>query len=273
MKPYFLFCLVFFVFNANAQINKIDHFYLSSPKADTLFNLFTNKLGLPTDWDYKSWGDFSSGAVSLGNVAFEFVFYNGVTKTSFDGIALEPKQSVEEIIEVLNNAKVMHDTIVANTFVMSNGKIGGWSNMSFKNLLPDEAGLFICDYKNREQISLYRKKSSDTLKSNNGGPLGVLSLKEIVIGSTNFSMHKNELVKLPGINSNKDNVYSFKEGPSIRLTNSTTNGFEKIVIKVRSVDQARKYLKSQNLIGKSSKNSVYIDQKAIDGLIIELIDK
>lgn len=273
MKKYFLLGLVLFATHVNAQINKIDHFFLSSPKADTLFNLFKNELGLPTDWDYESWGDFSSGAVSLGNVAFEFVYYDGVSKTSFDGIALEPKQTVEEIIEVLDNAQVMHDTIVANTFVMSNGKIGGWSNMGLENLLPDEAGLFICDYKNREQVSLFRQKSSVTLKNNNGGPLGVLFLEEIVMGSTNFSMHKNELAKLPGINLNKDNVYSFKDGPSIRLTNSSANGFEKIVIKVHSVDEAKKYLKSKNLIGKSSMNSVFIDPKALDGLTIELVDK
>ena len=90
---------------------------------------------------------------------------------------------------------------------------------------------------------LGRKQSSDSLRNINGGPLGILFLKEIVIGSTNMSLNSNELAKLPGINVSKDNVYGFKEGPSIRLTNSTTNGFERIVIKVYSVDKAKKYLK------------------------------
>ncbi len=273
MKKYILLVLMFFTISVDAQINKVEHFYVSSPKAKTLFKLFKNELGLPTDWDYNTWGDFSSGAVTLGNVAFEFVYYEGVTKTSFDGIALEPKQTVEEIENILDDSKVMHDTIESNTYVKSNGTVGGWSNMRLKNLLPDEATLFICDYKERDKVSLGRKQSSDSLRSINGGPLGILFLKEIVIGSTNMSLNSNELVKLPGINVSKGNVYGFKEGPSIRLTNSTTNGFDKIVIKVHSVDEARKYLKSHNLLGKSSKNSVSIDPTVIDGLMIELTDK
>lgn len=272
MKKCILLGLIFFASSLKAQINKVDHFYASSPKAETLFNLFKNKFRMPVDWDYKSWGDFSSGAVTLGNIAFEFVYYKGVPKTTFEGIGLEPQQSVEEIQIILDEATIMHDTIEPNTFVMKNGKLGGWSNMSLKNLLPAEAGLFICDYKNREEISFYRNKSADTLKNNNGGPLGVLFLKEIVIGSTNISLNKKELAKLPGIQVNKDDVYSFKDGPSIRLINSTINGFDKIVIKVSSVENAKKYLKSQNLLGNSTKNSVFIDTNSTDGLIIELTD-
>jgi len=272
MKKFILLGLIFLASSLKAQINKVDHFFASSPKAETLFNLFKNKFGLPVDWDYKAWGDFSSGAVTLGNIAFEFVYYKGVSKTTFEGIALEPQQSVEEIKIILDDAKIVHDTIEPNTYVMKNGKLGGWSNMGLKNLLPSEAGLFICDYKNREQISLYRKKSADTLKNNNGGPLGVSFLKEIVIGSTNFSLNKKELARLPGIKANKDNVYSFNDGPSIRLINSNINGFEKIVIKVSSLENAKKYLKSQNLLGNSTANSVFIDTNSTDGLIIELTD-
>src|SRR5687768_4762836 len=111
MKKYILLGLIFLATSLSAQINKIDHFLASSPKAETLFNLFKNKLELPVDWDYKTWGDFSSGAVTLGNVAFEFVYYKGVTKTTFDGVALEPKQTVEEIKNMLDEVKIMHDSI------------------------------------------------------------------------------------------------------------------------------------------------------------------
>ncbi len=273
MRKFILFGLVILSNSLKAQINKVDHFLASSPKAEILFNLFKNKLQLPVDWDYKSWGDFSSGAVTLGNVAFEFVYYKGVIKTTFDGIGLEPKQSVEEIKNILDEAKVMHDTIEPNTYVNSNGKISGWSNMTLKNLVPDEAALFICDYKEREKIALYRKKSSDSLNYINGGPLGIMFLKEIVIGSTNLSLHKNELAKLPGIKANQGNLFTFKEGPSIKLTNSNINGFEKIVIKVYSVENTKKYLIAKNLLENSTNDSVFINTNATDGLIIELTDK
>lgn len=273
MRKFIVFLLLALTNSLKGQINKVDHFFASSPKAETLFNLFKTKLGLPIDWDFKVWGDFSSGAVTLGNVAFEFVYYKGVTKTTFEGIALEPKQTVEELKNILDQAKIAHDTIENNTYVTSNGKVSGWANMTLKGLAPDEAGLFICDYKEREKIALYRNKSSDSLKLINGGPLGIMFLKEIVLGSTNLSLHRQELAKLPGVRASKDNLYTFETGPSIRLANSITNGFEKIIIKVNSVKTAKKYLIEQNLLGNSSGNSVFIDIVATDGLIIELTDQ
>jgi len=260
-------------FSLNAQVNKIDHFFASSSKAEALFNLFKTKFELPVEWDYKTYGNFSSGAVTLGNIAFEFVNYKDVGKTKFEGIALLPQQSVEEIMKILDDAKVNHDTIEPNTYVMSNGNIAGWSNMGVKNILPEEITLFIYDYKNRQELSQSIKKTQDSLINKKGGPLGVVLLKEIVIGSNKWSLHKNELIKLPGINLNDNNLYGFREGPSIRLVNSNNNGIEKIIIKVHSVEIAKKYLKSQNLLGNSTRNSVFIDSTSIDGLSIEFTEE
>jgi len=266
---YFLFLSV----SVNAQVHKIDHFFASSPKADTLFNLFKSKFELPIEWDYKTYGNFSSGAVTLGNVAFEFVNSKGVSKTKFEGIALLPQQTVEEISIMLDDAKVNHDTIEPNTYMMSNGSIAGWSNMGLKSLLPEDISFFIYDYKNRSELAQSIKKTHDSLKSKNGGPLGIVLLKEIVIGSNKWSSYKNELRKLPGVNLRDNDLFIFKEGPSIRLVNSNNNGIEKIIIKVHSVDTAKKYLKSQNLMGDSTKNSVFINTAAIYGLLIEFTDQ
>jgi hypothetical protein len=273
MKKIFLLPVLFFSISLNAQINKIDHFFMSSPKAEALFNLFTAKFGLPQVWDYKHWGGFSSGAVSLGNVALEFVNYKGATKTKFEGIALEPHQPAEEILKILDDVKVMHDTIEPTISVISNGMTVSWANMSLKNLLPGEAWLFICDYKNREKILLNSKRSADSLRDKKGGPLGVISLKEIVIGSTNFSFHKTELAKLPGIKPGKNDVFNFKQGPSLQLKKSNTNGIEKIVVKVYSIEIAKAWLRSQNILGRSYQNIVSIDPQALGGLVVELTDK
>ena len=273
MKQIISYGLLFASSFLYAQVNKIEHFFLSSPRADSLFHFFNAKLGTPAVWDYNNWGSFSSGAVSLGNVAFEFVSYPGVTITRFDGIALEPKQPLEEFIKILDHNKVSHDTIEANTYVSNDGSIGGWSNLNLKNLLPDEAGLFICDYKKRDQIFKNRQTSADSLKKNNGGPLGILFLKEIVIASTNYRSQTVELAKLPGIKRNAHNLFSFEQGPSIRLKNSNLNGIEKIVLKVNSLEETKKYLKSKNLLGAISKNSIFIDPGSIDGLLVELTDE
>lgn len=265
--------LLFFSDALNAQVTKVEHFYLSSTRADSLFRLFNTNLGMPVVWDYQTWGEFSSGGVSLGNVVFEFVSYQGVTETKFEGIALEPKQSVEEFIEILDANKVSHDTIESNTYVLKDGTIDGWSTLTLRNILPEEAGIFICDYKRRDQVFNNRQASADSLKNNNGGPLGILLLKEIVIGSTDDACCSLELAKLPGIKKSKSNTFGFEQGPSLRIVKSNINGIEKIVLKVHSLKVAKKYLKSKGLLGPGSISSIFIDPGGVDGLLIELTEK
>lgn len=273
MTNVFLISLLLIGNAAFAQINKVEHFFVTSPEADALFSLFNTKLGTPIVWDYQNWGEFESGGVSFGNVVFEFVNYKGVSKTKFEGMALEPKQSIEVFIKLLDSLHIQHDTIESNTYVSKDGSVGGWSNLNLRNLLPDEAGLFICDYKRRKEVYENRKASSDSLKSSNGGPVGIIYLKEIVIGATNYLLHKGELLKLPGISEGPNDLFNFKEGPAIRLKRSEANGIEKIVLKVHSLNTAKQYLTSKSLLGKSSANSIYINERAIDGLQIELIDE
>ncbi len=272
MKKYFLLGILLLSIPVSAQVTRIDHFFAGSQKAESLFTFFKNDLKLPVAWKYQSWGDFASGAVWLGNVAFEFVTYDGVTKTAFEGIALEPRQSVEEFMVQLDQAQVLHDTIQPNTFTMKNGKVVGWSNLGLRNLLPDTIGFFICDYKNREEIAASSKKASDSLANRHGGPLGVVLLKEIVVSSNNVSRHITELAKLPGIKKQNDTLFGFQDGASLRLQTSDTEGVEKIVIKVHSLAMAKQYLKSHNLLGTSSGHGVVLDSKAIDGLLVELVE-
>jgi hypothetical protein len=245
-----------------------------------VFNLFNfskcsnkHQLRLPVAWDYANWGNFSSGAVSLGNVSFEFVFYKSVKKTKFDAIALEPRQHIEEFIVMLDSNKIEHDTIANHTFTNKDGSIGGWSTVNFRNFLPPGAGLFICDYKKRENMLLARLKNSTSLIKHKGGSLGIVSLKEIVIGSPDPLLNKPALEKLPGIIINKPDFYSFSEGAIIHLEKSDSSRIKKIVIQVHSLDAAKKYLQLHALLGKVSENGIYLNSEAVDGLSIEFVSE
>jgi hypothetical protein len=257
----------------HAQITKIEHFFASSPHAEKFFQFFSRDLGLPEVWNYQSWGDFSSGGVTLGNVAFELVNYKGVNKTSFDGIALEPRQPVEEFIKELDKTGIAHDTIQPNTWINEKGTLVGWSTLGVKDVLPDEVNLFVCDYKNREGVLAGRKRASEKLKELNGGYIGVVSLKEIVIGATNIKKYKAELKQLPGIRKGKKGLFHFREGPSIKLHSAKRSGIEKIILNVQSLTIASQFLQDKNWLGKSTKNSISILPQVVEGLIIELVEK
>ena len=75
--------------------------------------------------------------------------------------------------------------------------------------------MFVCDYKERERITLNHKRGSDELKEKKGGPLGVIVLKEIVVASTDVALHRKRLARLPGITNREGNVFSFSDGPSL----------------------------------------------------------
>ena len=261
----------------HAQINKIDHFNVSSPNAEKLFNFFREELSLPVVWNNKIKGRYASAAVWLGNVSLEFVTPRDTNKTRFDGIGLEPRQSAKKILPLLNSAKISHDSIQSYTFTTTNknglSEVISFSILSLENVLPNETDFFICDYKHREHFALDRTLAADSLKIINGGPLGIMFLREIVVGCKDLSLYKNELAKLPGIKEQKVNLFSFNSGPPIRLIRADSPGIKKIIIEVSSIYSAKKYLESKNLLDDSSRNSVSINPQAIDGLTIVLAEK
>lgn len=273
MKYFIALCFILLVTVTYAQVNKIEHFFASSPKAEQLFQFFSKELELPVLWYYQTWGGFSSGGVTLGNVAFEFVNYKGADTTAFNGIALEPRYHMEEFEKELDKLGIAHDTIDnSNVLKDSTEALRGWSLFTPKDVLPNEANLFVCDYKNRQGVANNRKNGANKLNEINGGGLGVISLQEIVVGATEVKKYDQQLKKFPDIRKSND-LFSFNEGPALRLQQSSKNGILKIVVTIRSLKNAKAFLDSKKLSGKVNAGSIFILPAAIDGLQIELVEE
>jgi hypothetical protein len=257
-----------------SQVNKIEHFFASSPKAEKLFQFFSKELELPVVWNYQAWGDFASGGVTLGNVVFELVTFKGADTTTFNGIALEPRHHLEEFEKELDKLGIAHDTIDnSNVSKDSTGTLRGWSTFTPKDLLPDQANVFVCDYKNRQRIIDNRKQASDKLKEMTGRGLGVVYLKEIVVNVNEFKKYDEQFAKLPGVKKMKSGLFSFSEGPDLRIRQDVKNWISKIVIRVNSLKNAKAFLESKKLLGNVKSDSVFILSSAIDGLLIEFVEK
>ena len=102
--------------------------------------------------------------------------------------------------------------------------------------------------------------------------MGIIALEEIVINSNQFKNHHSAFAKLPGATLKQVNLFSFKEGPSIRLNEAVLNGVDRLVIRVKSIEDAKNYLLSKNLLGQETSNSIYIKSEVLDGLKIELVE-
>lgn len=274
MKHLFIVISFLHCSSAMAQFDKVDIFFVDSPKAEELFNFFKATFRLPTVWDYQSYGPHvSSGGLTLGNVVIEFQKTEHTAGTEFKGMTLQPLSSAENTVTMLDAANVKHDAIMPSVFTLDNGlKDTTWEIVQLENLLPDNVEFLFCDYKHRNQIQKGRKDASDSLSLLRGGPLGILGVKDIVIACNNLSIYSNELLKLPGLKKENNSRFTFQSGPAMQLVNGDKTGIKKIVISVSSIAKVKKYLQSKSMLGGATKNSIFIDPQITDGLTIEFVD-
>ena len=62
-------------------------------------------------------------------------------------------------------------------------------------------------------------------------------------------------------------------GPGIRLSRSTRDRIQEIVLEVESLDRAKKFLRKEGLLGYASSKSLFLKSSRIQGLRIRLTEK
>ena len=257
-------------------VTKVEHFYATAPDAERLFHLFRDTLGLTQVWPYQVWGDFASGGVTLGNVVFELVWWKpeaGATlPTELSGIALEPVGGTDSLVAALARRGIAHAPPDSSVQVNAAGRTVGWTNTMLTGMLPEPRSVFVCDYADREMIAAGRRRASDSLAATNGGPLGVLALREIVLGVTDVDAARAQWGKLVDAPPQAvGDVVALGAGPQIRLVPSAAPEIQRLVVQVRSLEQARAFLAERRWLGESTAERVTIAPAAIGGLRIELV--
>ncbi|MEP6788880.1 MAG: hypothetical protein ABJB40_10645 [Acidobacteriota bacterium] len=261
-----------------ALLKGVDHFFVYSTEPEPLFKFFRDTLGLPQVWDFKSFGDFASGGVWMGNVEFEVVTWKPPpgTKppTEFKGIAFEPVGYTNRLIEELDRRAIQHEKAEPTLMKDKQGReFVGWINTGLdgpNGVPPSNVSIFAYDSTSKEEKAARNERSIAALNKVDGGPLGVVAVKELAIGVVDLKITQakwRNLVDRPDQQSG--NLYRFSHGPAIRLFAASTDGFKRIVLQVRSLRKAREFLAQRNLLGKT-RDRVYIDPLAMGGLEIIL---
>jgi hypothetical protein len=253
-----------------AQINKIEHFYVSSTQTENLFQVFRDSLNLPVVWDYEKGEYYSSGGLWLGNIVLEFSDYPPIDKTRFKGIGLEPGQSIQSIETILTSNQLAHDPI--SSYIVDSVKHDtSYSVIMFDYLLPS-IKMFICEYGHKKEYDGFKQKVSDKMLAMQADKLGITGLREIVIGCNDVRACKSELLKIPGIRNDGD-LFAFNDGPAIRLTKADSIGVTKIVVSVKDIQATEKYLQQTHMSAELRGHNTTLDSKLVDGLIVEFADK
>jgi hypothetical protein len=259
-------------------VARVEHFYATSPTADRLFHFFRDSLGLPEVWGYQRWGDFASGGLTLGNVVLELVWWmpedGAVLPVEFSGIAFEPVQQTDSLIVELARRGVPHAKPDTSFFDSETTDVTvGWVNTILTGMLPDPRSVFFCDYAERERVARGRREASDALVASDGGPLGVIALREIVLSAVDVEGARAQwrsLLDAPSQES--EGAFTFGAGPRVRLVPGTEHAIAGIVVQVRSLEQARSFLAARGWLGAGTGSELTIAPDAIDGLHVALTE-
>jgi hypothetical protein len=145
--------------------------------------------------------------------------------------------------------------------------------LRLKDFPPIEASIFFVDYKFRKSVVAKYKAVDDELAASNRGPLGIVGAAEITVGVQDLEEARSKWIGLlaPSPRISED-AFVFNTGPRIRLMRAESPGIQGIVLNVRSLDRAAKFLEERQLLAKDDAGHIAISPPAIDGLSIRLME-
>jgi hypothetical protein len=112
------------------------------------------------------------------------------------------------------------------------------------------------------------------LVNSGGGPLGVVEVKEVVIGAVDVEIARRLWQRLldptPPATSN---TWQIGSGPAVRLVPANENGVQTLLIRVASLERAKAFLRENQLLGGAAAGQVAIDPSKVGGLDLRLVDR
>lgn len=263
---------------AGDPVRQVDHIVLWTKNAEEVFRLLSEKLALPIAWPYRSYGAFASGGVSLGNVNIEVLkmpapdTHNSVrtraqaSTMGFVAFALDPS-SVSGVVALLDAQGLKHDAPAPIYRKDPTGKEQLiWTTI--QTSLPPAPRVFFCKYNFDEAAR--RTRLARKLADHGGGPLGIQSATELVLGVRHLAAARRDWQRVLGPSSSGGR-WKLGSGPVIRLVASQENRLSFLRVKVKSLATARAFLRSQNLLGLDRPQEISLRRSEVGGADIRLV--
>jgi catechol 2,3-dioxygenase-like lactoylglutathione lyase family enzyme len=253
-------------------VRQVDHILINTENPESLFRFFSEKLGLPVAWAFQSYGTFSSGGVSPGNVNIELIHLEG-SPSGFVGTGLEPSSgSVSETVAGMDARRLKHGSPAPFTQKDSSGNERLlWTTLDTTLLPMPEGVVFFCKYNadvNERRAGLQRE-----LESHGGGPLGIESANELVVNVRDLSAAQRDWQALLGPpRAGEEHVWQVGGGPAIRLIAAKEDRLALLRIKVKSLERARAFLKAEGLLGTDTGREVSLERSRTGGADVCLVE-
>ena len=266
-------------------VQYIDHIMIRTDEPETLFAFFTEMLELPVAWLLADRNGVVSGGVGFGNVNIEAIKFPGQINepapTYFVGLALKPA-SLEQSLAELERRGIAYNAPRPFGIVGPDGA----SAISFTNVtlpefsdadLPGQATIqvFLSEYNPTYVDAVARRARLRTeLVAMRGGPLGLVRVQEIIIGTPDLrsANRRWERMVAPTLSSERG-LWRIGDGPAVRLVEAEQTVIQRLVLAVTSLSAARDFLHERGLLGAESEAELTILSSRIRGLDIRLVSE
>jgi hypothetical protein len=268
---------------ASQPIRRIDHIMIRTGNPRELYALFAETLQLPVAWPLTSpRPGVMTGGVSLSNVNVEAIQFPGQAdpRPRLLGFAFEPSALDESLLE-LNRRGLSSGE---RRPVVATGPDGSrrtlWTNVTLRQFSDSDdpadgtIHIFLSEYApTYVNVDERRARLGAELRKSGGGPLGVVDVKEVVIGAVDLDGARSLWQKLlDPARSATSNAWPVGDGPAVRLVRTNANRVEALVIRVASLERAKAFLRERQLLGVVSAGQITIEPSKIGGLDLRLVE-
>jgi hypothetical protein len=256
-------------------IRQVDHILIESSDPKALFNFFVDTLQFPIAWPVSENRGYVTAGIGFGNASVQFRGYSerkarGTPEARYSGIAFQPLPMDKALAE-LKVRGVPYNPPEPYVSSLPDGSRGvAWTTVALRLFSKPGMSIFLYEYSPAFlKVEVRRKQLGNRLMLSNGGPLGVLSAAEIVISTAQVKKGRESWSLLLGTPTQPGN-WNAGTGPFIRLVQGKEDRIQEITLRVKSLDDAKAFLKKKKLLGSVSPGRVLLKPSAIQGLRILL---
>jgi catechol 2,3-dioxygenase-like lactoylglutathione lyase family enzyme len=265
-------------------IRQIDHIMIRTGDPRELYAFFAETLQLPIAWPMTSpRAGVMTGGVGFGNVTVEAIQVPGQTdsRPRLLGFAFEPSALDESLIELERRGLTSGE----RRPLVATGPDGStrtlWTNVTLRQFSDSDSPadatihIFLSEYSpTYVNVEERRARVRTQLLESGGGPLGVVDVKEVIVGAVDLGAARPLWQKLlDPTPSATSNTWQVGGGPAVRLVRASENRIEALVIRVASLERARAFLRDRQLLGAETAEHVTIAPSQVGGLDLRLVDR